>query len=93
MFHWLLAGLLLIVPFFILRALLPRPSSGKVWRCCQLNMVLGNIVPFPKVRTTLVLGSGGHTAELLGLVDASYLSCEDCVNKHSFQLLEYCSES
>jgi len=49
MFHWLLAGLLLIVPFFILRALLPRPSSGKV-------------------RTTLVLGSGGHTAELLGLI-------------------------
>jgi len=49
MFHWLLALFLLILPFLLLRALLPRPSSGKV-------------------RTTFVLGSGGHTAELLGLI-------------------------
>ena len=36
----------------------------------------GNISAFTKVRTTFVLGSGGHTAELLGLVGASCSNCE-----------------
>ena len=70
MFHWLLAVFLLILPFLILRALLPRPPSGKV---CNLNEKKDEkMCLFTKVSTTLVLGSGGHTAELLGLVGASY---------------------
>ena len=80
MFHWLLALFLLVLPFLVLRALLPRPSSGKVWTYSQLYILkiwMGNVIPaFAKVRTTLVLGSGGHTAELLGLVGASCSNCK-----------------
>ena len=77
--------------------LLPGSSSAFFWQGVALLSVehdfKGKIAPFSKVRMTLVLGSGGHTAELLGLVGASYLSCEDCVKKHSFHLLECCFES
>ena len=46
----------------------------------------GTISAFTKVRTTFVLGSGGHTAELLGLVGAS---CSNCVLSSFLFLLCY----
>ena len=71
MYQWLALIAIIIVPYILLRKFFPPPPSGKVCGHLEILHNFGKITMLSKVRTSLVLGSGGHTAELLGLVGAS----------------------